>query len=452
MNPVARPVRVAILGAGARGSEAYGRWFLDHPQHSRIVAVADAVEHRRDVLAQRASLGEEDRFEHWSTLLAQAERLELDAVVIALPDAEHVEPALAAAERGLAILLEKPIAPTAATLHELEQHLRDLEPRIAVAHVLRATPFWRDVKDIVSTGLLGELATIRHEENIGFWHFAHSYVRGNWRRGDTSSPMVLAKTSHDLDLIRWLAAEAPATVSSTGSLLHFHAGNAPEGAPSHCIHGCPVADTCPFYAPRYYIEALSDVEGWPVALLGQDVSPEGRAMALSEGPYGRCVYRSDNDVVDHQQTLLTFDSGLAATLTTSAFTGANTRTFQITGTRGELSGRMDTGDLRLHSFSPRPMAPDLLPGDVTVSSSGPLDHPVYEWRVLPRHDEEGDHRGHGGGDDALAASFIAGVASGDFDAHVTTTLAASLDSHWMAFAAERARREGRTLRFADVRS
>src|SRR5690606_28313694 len=159
--------------------------------------------------------------------------LRLDAVVVALPDHDHLEPTVAAARLGLAILLEKPLAPDEPTLRALETRLTGLDPRIAVAHVLRETPFWRSVHQVTSAGAIGDLVTIRLEENIGFWHFAHSYVRGNWRNMAESSPMVLAKTSHGLDLIRWLAGRAPGRVASFGHLLHFHEGNAPEGAPTH---------------------------------------------------------------------------------------------------------------------------------------------------------------------------------------------------------------------------
>lgn len=445
------PVRIAILGAGGRGAEAYGRWFVENPERSRVVAVAETLTHRRDALADHAKVPPENRFAHWSELMAETERIGLDAVVVALPDNDHVEPTVAAAERGLAILLEKPIAPDGRALRTLEERLADLKPRIAVAHVLRETAFWRSVQRVVSSGAIGDMVTIRAEENIGFWHFAHSYVRGNWRKEETSSPMALAKTCHDLDIIRWLAERAPTHVSSVGSLHHFHSGNAPEGAPTHCAKGCPAADTCPFYAPRYYADALADVDGWPVALLGPDVSPQGRMAALEEGPYGRCVYRSDNDVVDHQQTIFTFPGGLTACLTTSAFTGNNTRTFQVTGTRGELSGAMEAGGLRLEKFAPGPHDLPYLGEDVRTSVNGPLNHAVYEWRALPDRSDQGDHRGHGGGDEALAERFVEAVASDDFESHVATTLAASLDSHWMAFAAERARTTGTMLELDEAR-
>lgn len=453
MTSAPGPARIALLGLGGRGSEAYGGWFLAHPDRATVAAVAEPLAHRRDAFADRAGVPADARFAAWPELLADSARLRLDAVVVALPDREHLEPTVAAAERGLAVLLEKPMATDERTLGALERRLAATgrPPRIAVAHVLRETPFWRCVRQVVSDGLLGELVTIRVEESIGFWHFAHSYVRGNWRNRAESSPMVLAKPSHDLDLIRWLAGAAPETVASAGGLHHFRPENAPDGAPDRCLDGCPAADSCPFHAPRYYTEALADVHGWPVELLGPDTSPEGRLAALAEGPYGRCVYRCDNDVADHQQTLFAFPGGLTAALTTSAFTGANTRTLQLTGTRGELAGRMETGELRLARFAGGALAAPAVPYPVTTERAGPLGHRVDAWRAVPEATEDGDHRGHAGGDAALTERFVAGVLSGDFDAHVTTTFATSLDSHWMAFAAERSRARGGTVRLAEVR-
>lgn len=216
---------------------------------------------------------------------------------------------MASAELGLVVLLEKPAAVTPDDLDELAAAARRLDARIGVGHVLRFTPFWQTVHEVVSSGTIGRLVTMAIEENIGYWHFAHSYVRGIWRRADLASPMVLAKTCHDLDLIRWLAGGPPKTVSSVGGLSYFTAENAPPDAPDRCLDGCPHAETCAFYAPRFYVDRLRDVQGWPVSLLGPDTSPAGRVEALRTGPYGRCVFRGDNDVADHQQTVMEFAGG-----------------------------------------------------------------------------------------------------------------------------------------------
>ncbi|MCP2265330.1 Gfo/Idh/MocA family protein [Promicromonospora thailandica] len=441
------PLRLAVLGAGGRGADAYGRWVRAHPDRARVVAVADPLPARLDALAGTTAA----RYADWRGLVADAPRLRPDAVLVALPDALHVEAATAVAEAGLPMLLEKPAAPTLPALTGLAAVVRRTGARVAVGHVLRFAPFWRAVRAVVASGALGDLATIEVRENIGFWHFAHSYVRGSWRSTAESSPMVLAKTCHDLDLVRWLAGAPPDQVSSQGSLLHFRAENAPEGAPGRCTDGCPAADRCPFYAPRYYVDALRDVTGHPVTMLGDDLSPAGRLAALRRGPYGRCVYRCDNDVADHQQTLMTFASGLTATLTASAFTAENTRHVAITGTRGQLHGHMGSGEIGVDLYSPAARLPGELarvPGVELTGSGvdGPLRHPSYT--LVARGDTvAADHRGHAGGDDALMDAFCRAVAEGTVGTG-ELSFATALDSHLMAFAAEESRTGAGVVDFA----
>ena len=452
MTETSPPVRLAILGAGARGSETYAQWLLRHPHHGRVVAVADPVRARRDQLADRAGLAPDDRFDDWRPLLAAADRLHLDAVVVALPDRDHVAPTLAAAELGLVVLLEKPAAVTPNDLETLADGARRLNARIGVGHVLRFTPFWQTVHAVVSSGAIGGLVTVLIEENIGFWHFAHSYVRGNWRRADMSSPMVLAKTCHDLDLIRWFAGSPPTTVASVGTLSYFTAQNAPPGAPARCLDGCPHAESCPFFAPRFYLDRLADVSGWPVSALGPDTTPGGRLESLRVGPYGRCVFHSDNDVADHQQTVFEFPGGLTATLSASAFTGENTRTVRLTGTAGEITGHMDSGRITVELFSPPAQLPELLHASlVGESARPPLGHRVIvlsavaPQAAVSRGDAGGYVLGHAGGDDALIDAFIRSIRAPRSDRAFSASLEESLDSHRMAFAAERSRLEGRVI-------
>ncbi len=441
-----RPVRIAILGAGGRGHDAYGEWILEHPERATIAAVADISAHRRDALGDRAALPAQARFDSWKALLDRADQLELDAVIVALPDTEHVEPALRATELGLPTLLEKPVAVSIEALRRLTEAADGPGRLITVGHVLRHTPFWRTVADLVASGAIGALTSINLEENIGFWHFAHSYVRGNWRRSDLASPVVLSKTCHDLDLIRWLAGEAPDRISSMGHLSLFRAENAPAGAPKYCLDGCPVKDECAFYAPRYYVEALADRSGWPVAMLGPDLSPEGRLDALHDGPYGRCVFHNDNDVPDHQQTVLSFPSGLTATLSMSALTGENTRTVHLTGSRGEVHGHLSSGRLEVDLFGPQATLAPLSSAVVTGSATRwPLGHRVVELQVQTTERAEGDHRGHNGGDAGLMVAFLGEITAASPGAAQGTGLASALDSHWMAFAAEESRLQGRTV-------
>ena len=438
-------MRIVILGAGGRGRDAYGRWIVEHPDEARIVAVADPDASRRARLTDPR--GGTAEYADWREAVADLETLGADGVVIALPDAMHVDVAVAVADAGVPFLLEKPAAPTLVELERLAVHVGRVGARLAIGHVLRFTPFWRTIKRLAAADVIGPLMTIDVRENIGFWHFAHSYVRGNWRRTDASSPMVLAKTSHDLDLIRWIAGAAPATIYSVGSLGWFRPENAPPGAPEFCLDGCPAAAACPFFAPRYYVEALAEVHGHPVHLLGADTSLEGRLLALKSGDYGRCVFRSDNDVVDHQQTTMEFPSGLTATLTASAFTAENTRTLSITGPFGQVTGHMESGTITLDLFSPVGTLPEGLPlAEHFVSTKPPMGHTRHELRVGVPGEDLGDHAGHAGGDAGLMAAFVAALAEGTVGSG-ELSFGTALDSHLMAFAAEESRLRGARVEF-----
>ncbi|TDE92660.1 Gfo/Idh/MocA family oxidoreductase [Occultella glacieicola] len=444
---MSRPLRLGVLGAGARGQEAYGSWILAHPDRVELAAVADVREERALRFARAAGTNAAV-FTDWRDLVCRLRDLDLDAAVVALPDQLHVDPAIALADAGVPMLLEKPAAPTSSELERLAAHCERTGARVAVGHVLRFTPFWRTVSELIGSPAFGRMLTLELRENIGFWHFAHSYVRGNWRRVATSSPMVLAKTCHDLDLIRWLAGRAPSTVYSIGSLTHFRAENAPDGAPEFCIDGCPAAAQCPFYAPRYYEDALAQTHGVPVTLLSEDTSPQGRRRALAVSDYGRCVYRSGNDVVDHQQTTLSFAGGLTANLTASAFTGRNTRDIAITGTRGQLVGNMETGRIELDLFAPDAEAPALTAGTVDGHHvRAPMGHRVWTIEARPEGADADDHRGHAGGDDGLMEAFVAALERGDLGRDPVLSLDAAMDSHRMAFAAESSRLLGKPVEF-----
>ena len=440
------PARIGVLGAGGRGRDAYGRWVLEHPDAARVVAVADIDKRRRHEL--RDPDGATVAYGDWRELVADASALALDGIVVALPDRLHVDAAIAIADAGIPFLLEKPAAPTLTELERLALHMGRVSARLAIGHVLRFTAFWRAIKTITDSGALGALMTIELRENIGFWHFAHSYVRGNWRNTAASSPMVLAKTSHDLDLIRWIAGAAPETIYSVGSLRYFRPENAPPGAPAFCLDGCPAAADCPFFAPRYYVDALAGVDGHPVSLLGPDTSVEGRLAALRTGDYGRCVFRSDNDVLDHQQTTMEFPSGLVANLTASAFTGENTRTVGITGTGGQLVGHMSSGELVVDLFSPTATLPELEVTSHEVRSRPPLGHATHSLSVSVAGSDDDDHAGHAGGDDGLMASFVAALGAGTVGSG-ELSFATALDSHLMAFAAEQSRLTREPIDFGD---
>ncbi|MFD0854603.1 Gfo/Idh/MocA family protein, partial [Actinomadura adrarensis] len=271
-----------------------------------------------------------------------------DAVIIATPDALHVEPAVAAAELGYHILLEKPMAPTAEGCALIVDAVRKAGVLFAVCHVLRYTPYTTVVKREVAAGRIGDIMSVQHLEPVGFWHHAHSYVRGNWRRADESSPMLLAKSCHDLDWLQFIVDRPIRRLSSFGGLSHFTERNRPAGAADRCVD-CSVEASCPYSARRVYLSLYAaGRRKWPLDVIVHDVTEEDLLQALRTGPYGRCVYACDNDVVDHQVVAMEFAGGATGTFTMTGFNTGGPRRTQIFGTRGEL--HTDGRTVTIHDF------------------------------------------------------------------------------------------------------
>ncbi len=404
-------VRFAIVGAGQRGG-TYADWVRRHPERGRVVAVAEPRAHQREVLAREH--GVEHVFASWEELAA-APRL-ADAAIVSTQDAEHVGPVVALARKGYHLLVEKPLAPTAEECTRLVEAVTGAGVLFAVGHVMRYRPYTRLVKRIVDEGRLGDVMSVQHLEPVGHWHYAHSYVRGNWRRGDLASFMLLAKSGHDVDWLRHVVGRRIERVSSFGSLSHFRRENQPAGAADRCLD-CAVEPACPYSATRLYLGRVrAGRTGWPVNVLTDDVSEAGVTSALRDGPYGRCVYASDNDVVDHQVVAMEFAGGVTATFTMTAFTPHVDRRTQIFGTRGFLDG--DGSRVRVHDF---------------VSEAT---------EVLDTPDDGADaEAGHAGGDAGLMAAFTRAVETGDAK-HILSGPEESLESHLAVFAAERARLSG----------
>ncbi|ACO46063.1 Gfo/Idh/MocA family oxidoreductase [Deinococcus deserti] len=391
-------VQVAIIGCGNRGADVYASHLTQ--QGAQITFLVDARPQRLQEVAERHGVAREACFLTGKDFFALGRVA--DAVVIATPDNDHVEPCLAALSLGYDVLLEKPVCLSPDELPLLLEAEAASTGRVTVCHVLRATPFFQEIRAVLDSGVLGRLIGIQHTENVAYWHYAHSYVRGNWRASPPAAPFVLAKSSHDLDLLRWFAGASPVGVHSVGGLNHFRPSNAPVGASDRCVT-CPVQD-CPYDARRIYPPLPAD--RWPVTVLTAGGLTLGEA--LESGPYGQCVYLGLNSVPDHQAVTVSFENGVVAQLTVSAFTHNNTRTLKLLGTHGELRAHMERGELELHDFR----------------SAGP-----QRWTVPVSGT-------HGGGDTALVAAWLAFLRR---EQDVPTSLAESLDSHRMAFLAEASR-------------
>ncbi|MGH7504816.1 MAG: Gfo/Idh/MocA family protein, partial [Longimicrobiales bacterium] len=351
-----------IIGAGARGNRVFAELMRTRPTAWRVSAVVEPHPARREAFRALHGLSPERAFPTLDALLA-GDRAG-DVAFICTPDVTHYSICAEVSAAGYDILLEKPIATSLADCLALLDVLQTHRNRIFVAHVLRYSPFFRAVKEVVASRRHGLVRNIRLTENIGHWHFAHSYVRGNWRRREDSAPIVLTKSSHDLDLIVWLMEEdRPAFVSSFGALEYFTAQNAPAESAARCVD-CPLEDTCIFSATRFYVH---DTPGWPYDVVAPGAQPgtviEARRRAIETGPYGRCVWKSDNDVCDNQTVTVQFESGVHASFGLYGLTADNTRRITVLMDDAELVGDLHRGDLTVYHFTGRKdeLRPEVVP-------------------------------------------------------------------------------------------
>ena len=281
-------VNAILIGAGQRGYEVYGECALEHPSDLKFIAVAEPDEARRNRFAQAHKIPNELCFESWEKILDQPKLA--DAAFICTQDRMHTEPTFMALEKGYHVLLEKPMSPVAGECIAMGKYAEKYNRIFSICHVLRYSEFFSAIKEVIDCGKLGEIINIKHAENVAFWHQAHSFVRGNWRNSNETSPMILQKCCHDMDIILWLMNRSCTKVSSFGSLEYFKPENAPAGATERCTDACPVKGTCPFNAERFY---LGENTHWPVSVISEDMSLKARRKALEDGPYGRCVYHCD---------------------------------------------------------------------------------------------------------------------------------------------------------------
>lgn len=424
------PVRVAICGLGSRGKDTYAPMSEVLPGQMVIAAVAEPIEEKREAVRRRYNVPADMCFETGEEMFAR-ERL-ADVVFICTQDAMHVRHAVAAMKKGYHLLLEKPIATSQADVELIERTARETGRSVVVCHVLRYAPFFEQIFEAIARGDVGEVMCIQALENVGYWHQAHSFVRGNWRREEESTFMLLAKCCHDLDYLVWLTGQRCARVSSFGSLRHFRPECAPEGAAARCTAGCKAKESCPYDAEKIYLtnEKTGILRGntdWPCNILAQEPTEEKIRAAIETGPYGRCVYACDNDVVDSQIVNMEMENGVLCQLMMTAFCEHGGRTIRVLGTHGCIEGDMESNVLRVRPFG-KP--------ETTIDVA-----------ALSR-----DLAGHGGGDGRMIAELMRMHGETGMPTPRMTTLEASSESHYIAFAAERSRKSGgMAVELKDVR-
>lgn len=415
--------KLAAIGCGGRAL-TYTSIAMNLPHRFEFVAAADPDKERLDAAEKISGNKNFKRFKTDTDILSQDKMA--DIMIIGTQDNYHYTPCKAAMEKGYDILLEKPIAQKPEEITELAQIAENLNRKVLVCHVLRYSPFYEKVKNILDSGVIGKIVSMNANEGVEPWHQAHSYVRGHWAVTEKSNPMILAKSCHDSDLISWILNRKCQSVSSFGSLTHFKSENAPEGAPERCSDGCPYENSCCYNALQY--------AGQHRAWLGYVYNNAEKADLqeirewLSRSPWGRCVYHCDNTAVDHQTLNMEFEGGITSTFTMTAFEQG--RHIEIYGTKGILKG-----------------------GDFYKSSTGydiiTVDHlSKNESRINVNPKNLGGYSGHGGADTGLVLSLYDEMTK-ENPGEMSSSISKSIQSHMIGFAAEESRKSGKTVKIDD---
>lgn len=427
-----KTISVILIGAGRRGT-AYTNEMLKNGQKFKVVGVADPIKERRDLVQKKHGFSDDMCFNSWEDILAKPKMADL--AIIATMDDMHYEPALKAIELGYDLLLEKPLAQTAEECANISLAAQEKGVKVLVCHVLRYTPFFKKIKQLLMDGAVGKIMSVIHVEGVGNLHQSHSFVRGNWHSESETAPMLLAKCCHDIDILQWLLDKPCKHVQSFGSLTHFRSENAPAGAPIRCIDGgCPVGDTCPYNCRKLYYESdnLWFRDACTRGIAKGEIPTDDEVMqALTTTDYGLCVYHANNDVVDHQTVNMEFESGATVTLHMTAFakqTVLGSRRIRIMGTKGDLIGDFGLEADKAFSFY-----------DFKTCRRETLDVSKYieKFKIeqtIPCHP----------GDTGIILDLY-DYLTGNISGEDLSEIEASVKNHMLAFAAEDARLKGQVI-------
>ena len=411
-------MKYIVIGAGSRGM-IYGS--LARDRGIEITAIADKRPDRLANAGIQLKVPREMLFSRAEDLLSLEKMA--DAAIIATQDRDHYGHVMLALDKGYDVLLEKPISPDPKECLAIEEKARHLGRKVTVCHVLRYTNFFMKIKEILDSGELGKIVAIKHSENIGNFHMAHSFVRGNWAKEADSAPIILAKSCHDLDILLWLTSSRCTKVAAFGSLSYFKESNAPESAGQRCWD-CPAAEMCRFEAKKMYLPVLGQ---WPADIVCVEQTEKALMEALKTGPYGRCVYRCGNDVCDHMSMILEFENGVTATFSLTGQTSACHRHIHIMCEDGEIEA--DDG-AKL----------------ITVRKHVSSQADTFEERHIHVRT---NGTGHGGGDAGILEDFTKGLQQGGDS---RTSISRSVESHLMAFALEKSRMTGTVVDMESYRA
>ncbi len=415
--------KVIVIGCGGRG-RAYTNIMKDEfPEDFEIVAAAEPIADRLNYVKNKHNIPNELCFCSWEPIFEREKFA--DIVIISTMDRDHYAPAMAAIEKGYDLLLEKPVAPTPRECREIQAAAEAKGVFVLVCHVLRFTRFFIALKNIIDSGEIGKVMNIQHIEAVGNVHQSHSFVRGNWGNSGRSSCMILQKTCHDMDILAWLIGKRCTEVHSFGSLSYFRRENAPVGSPERCIEGCHVSEDCPYNAVKLYLNDKNNL--WFRSSAAKSVVPDDDEVehALRTTQYGKCVFKCDNDVVDHQTVNLKFGDDVYVDFSMSAFNEGG-RVIRIMGTEGEIRGEMNGDKIRIFNFKTR----QTRMYDFEGESSGEMIT-----------------GGHGGGDNGIIYA-LSELYRGNRIGSICD-IGESCDNHMISFAAEESRLTGNVIGMSD---
>lgn len=425
-----RPITAIIVGAGHR-SFVYSELAKTNPEMLKIVGVADPNPIRRRKAMDYFGFKEDMCFENAEELAKKGKLA--DTVINGTMDEQHLETAVPLLDAGYDMLLEKPFAPNEEEMRQIVNCAKKNNSKVMICHVLRYTPFYYAIKERIANGEIGDIINIQTTEHVSYHHLSTSYIRGKWANSDKChTSMLLAKCCHDLDIIMWMMSETkPKQISSFGGKFQFKPENAPKEAGTICMKDCPLVDTCVYSTKRLYID---HPDRWAFyvwdALEGKkNVTIEDKiALMKSDSPYARCIYKCDNNVVDHQSVLINFESGATGTHNMVGGSAEPRREIHIIGTKGEIFGNFEESKFTVLKIDPSPDA-----------HNEECDVEEVDLRVTG--DMVGAYGGHGGGDERLAADFVKFI-RGEKPSLACTSIFDSVAGHLSVYLADKSRENG----------
>ena len=406
------PITAVIVGAGHRAF-VYSKLALTDPDKLKIVGVADPDKIRQKKAMEMFGFPKENCFD--SALELSRVPKFADAVINGTMDEQHVETSIPLLKKGYDMLLEKPFATNEKEMRELVSCVKENGNKVMICHVLRYTPFYLSIKERVASGEIGDIINIQTCEHVSYHHLSTSYVRGKWANSDVCLMMGMMSDTQ------------PSMISSFGSKFQFKPENAPKEAGTKCLVDCPLVDTCRYSAKRLY---LDQPKRWAFYIWDklegiENPTDEDRINLLKgDSNYGRCIYKCDNNVVDHQSVLVNFKNGATGTHNMVGGSAGPMRRIHIIGTKGEIYGDFEESKFTVAKIHP------------TKTDEKTVE--VVDLNV--NGDMVGAYGGHGGGDEKLAADFVEFLRGGK-PSLACTSIFDSVAGHLCVYLADKSREE-----------